>query len=110
VGISVLGFFENPIESLDELGKKWAALEAHWQKFLADLPAGSLDDPIRRRTSFVSGNQPSVCTRSDALLHVCLHAHYTEAQVINMLRHLGAKDLPPRMLTQLVWEERSNQH
>ena len=99
---------ENPIESLDELRKQWAALEARWQKYLADLPADSLDDRIHRRTTVVSGNQPFVCTRSDALLHVCLHAHYTEAQVINMLRHLGSKDLPPRMLTQLGWEERTN--
>jgi len=93
---------ENPIESLDELRKKWAALEARWQEYLADLRADSLDEPVRRRTTVVSGNQPFVCTRSDVLLHVCLHAHYTEAQVINMLRHLGTKDLPPRMLTQLV--------
>ena len=97
---------EGGIRSLDELRNKWAALEARWQQYLADLPEDSLDDRVRRRTSIVSGNQPFTCSRSDALLHVCLHAHYTLAQVINMLRHLGVTDLPARMLTQLAWEER----
>ena len=97
---------EGGIRSLDELREKWAALEARWQKYLAGLSADSLDDPVQRRTSIVSGNQPFTCTRADALLHVCLHAHYTLTQAINMLRHLGVKDLPPRMLTQLAWEER----
>jgi uncharacterized damage-inducible protein DinB len=100
---------ERGIGSLGELRQKWAVLEDRWQKYLADLPADSLDDPVRRRTLFGSGNQPLICSRSDVLLHVCLHAHYTEAQVINMLRHLGVKNLPPRMLAQLVWEERSIQ-
>ena len=94
------------IQSLDELRSRWSALEARWSEYLANLSADSLDEQIQRRTTVVSGNQPFICTRSDALLHVCLHAHYTLAQVINMLRHLGIQNLPPRMLTQLVWEER----
>ena len=69
----------------------------------------ALDGTVRRRTSFVSDNQPFTCKRSDALKHVCLHAHHTEAQVINILRRLGISELPPCMLAQLVWEERRRQ-
>jgi uncharacterized damage-inducible protein DinB len=43
--------------------------------------------------------------RSDVLLHVCTHAHYTAAQVVNMLRHLGVEKLPDTMLISLARQE-----
>ena len=43
--------------------------------------------------------------RSDVLLHVCAHAHYTAAQVVNMLRQAGADRLPEAMLISLARQE-----
>jgi uncharacterized damage-inducible protein DinB len=43
--------------------------------------------------------------RSDVLLHVCTHAHYTAAQVINMLRQVGVEKLPETMLISLARHE-----
>ncbi|HLJ97295.1 MAG TPA: hypothetical protein VKU02_29315 [Gemmataceae bacterium] len=43
--------------------------------------------------------------RSDVLLHVCTHAHYTAAQVVNMLRHTGMEKLPETMLISLARQE-----
>jgi uncharacterized damage-inducible protein DinB len=96
---------DHPIQSFDELREKWAGLEARWQNYLANLSPEMLDDFVARRRTTVSGDRPFTCRRYDVLIHVCLHAHYTEAQVINMLRHLGVQNLPDRMLTQLVWQE-----
>ena len=62
-------------------------------------------ETVERRGSAARGGQPYFIRRSDALVHVCLHAHYTLAQVINMLRHLGIENLPDRMLIQLAWQE-----
>jgi uncharacterized damage-inducible protein DinB len=45
--------------------------------------------------------------RSDVLLHVCTHAHYTAAQVINMLRQTGIDKLPETMLISLARKEAS---
>jgi uncharacterized damage-inducible protein DinB len=36
------------------------------------------------------------------LLHVCTHAQYTTAQVVNMLRQVGATSLPDTMLITLA--------
>ncbi len=43
--------------------------------------------------------------RADVLLHVCTHAHYTAAQVVNMLRQAGADKLPETMLISLARHE-----
>jgi uncharacterized damage-inducible protein DinB len=98
------------IQSFDDLRQKWAALEMRWQNYLATLASGpaavdALDETVERRGSAARGGQPYFIRRSEAMLHVCLHAHYTLAQVINMLRQLGVKDFPDRMLIQLTWEE-----
>jgi uncharacterized damage-inducible protein DinB len=105
---------EGGVQSFDDLRQKWAALETRWQNYLATLargPAGaeSLDQTVERRDSAARGGQPYFIRRSDALLHVCLHAHYTLTQVINMLRQLGVENLPDRMLIQLTWQESAEQ-
>ncbi len=43
--------------------------------------------------------------RSDVLLHVCTHASYTTAQVVNMMRQLGVSPLPEVMLIALARQE-----
>ena len=43
-----------------------------------------------------------VAVEGDVLLHVCTHAHYTSAQVVNMLRQVGLDPLPDVMLISLA--------
>ena len=40
--------------------------------------------------------------RSEVLLHVCTHAQYTAAQVVNMFRQAGSEKLPDTMLIALA--------
>jgi uncharacterized damage-inducible protein DinB len=99
---------EGGVQSFDDLRQKWTAQERRWQEYLdapASLISESLNELVERRGSTVTGGKPYFVRRSDAHLHVCLHAHYTLTQVINMLRHLGIEKLPDRMLIQLVFQE-----
>jgi uncharacterized damage-inducible protein DinB len=43
--------------------------------------------------------------RADVMLHVCTHAQYTTAQVVNMLRQIGVEKLPDVMLIALARQE-----
>lgn len=74
--------------SLDDLLSAWDAKDRRWDDFLRDLN-------IRRIGQFsVDRAAPDGEVKStptyDALTHICLHAGYTAAQCVNMLRHLGA--------------------
>jgi uncharacterized damage-inducible protein DinB len=69
---------------------------------LQPLSEAQLDDLVWR----ISTYGPRRATRRlDVLLHVCTHAHYTATQTINMLRQLGASELPDPMLITLAREE-----
>ncbi len=96
---------EGGVESLAELREKWLAQEAKWDEYLSSLSADSLDEPVYRVRTSVSGEERFVAQRFDGILHVCLHAHYTSAQVINMLRQLDVEKLPKTMMIQLIWQE-----
>ena len=88
------------ISSLDELKSKWAQLDARWQAYLHNLTADDLEATVFKVSS--SSGQRHATRRSDVLLHVCTHAHYTTAQVINMLRRCGVDPLPDVMLITLA--------
>lgn len=90
------------IQSLGELQQRWQALENRWSGYLARLDAASLDELVYRRPA---RGPRRVTRRLDALLHVCTHAHYTVAQVVNMLRQLGAQELPDPMLISMARQE-----
>ena len=90
------------VTSLAELDLRWAELEARWRKYLNDLTPERLDDSVYKVRS--TGGRFSF-RRADLLLHVCTHAHYTAAQVVNMLRHAGAETLPDPMLITLARSE-----
>jgi uncharacterized damage-inducible protein DinB len=93
---------EGGITGLDDLRQKWSALEQRWIGYLTSLTPTALEEAVYRKSS--SGQR--FCTRrSDVLLHVCTHAHYTAAQVINMLRHVGVAKLPDTMLISLARQE-----
>jgi uncharacterized damage-inducible protein DinB len=93
---------EGGVTDLADLGLKWSALEQRWIGYLASLTPASLEEVVYRKSS--SGQRFGTC-RSDVLLHVCTHAHYTAAQVVNMLRHIGIEKLPETMLISLARQE-----
>jgi uncharacterized damage-inducible protein DinB len=86
--------------SLSELKVTWRQLMQRWSDYLAALTEQTLDEPVYKIT--FSTGKPAVTRRSDVLLHVCTHAQYTTAQMVNMLRHLGLKNLPDTMLITLA--------
>ena len=94
---------EGGIASLDELRQEWAGLQRRWDSYLADLSAQSLDEPVFK-FAFSTGKRVAT-RRSDVLLHVCTHAQYTTAQVVNMLRQVGVDKLPETMLISLARRE-----
>ena len=93
--------------SLAELREAWTTLQQRWQDYAAGLAEESLDDPVAKTSVIVPVGARLVVPRAEVILHVCLHAHYTTAQVVNILRQLGVETFPKTMLTQLIWQERS---
>jgi uncharacterized damage-inducible protein DinB len=96
---------EGKIASLDELRQKWNELQTRWMQYLAELQPEVLDDLVFKIV--MSTRQRIATKRSDILLHVCTHAQYTTAQVVNMLRQIGVEKLPETMLISLARREAS---
>lgn len=91
---------EEPLQSLDELTARWRELEIRWEEYLAAMNEATLEETVYKVSS-LSGRRLGT-RRVDILLHVCTHAQYTTAQLVNMLRQLGAGDLPDVMLTTMA--------
>lgn len=91
------------IGSLDELVDLWRELDRRWQVYLEGLRDVDLDQIVFKVSSL--GGQRQGTRRGDILLHVCTHAQYTTAQVVNMLRQLGAPALPETMLIAMARKE-----
>jgi len=93
---------EDAISTLDKLQAVWSQLDLRWQEYLSQLDPESLDEIVYK----VSASSAKGCRlgtrRADVLLHVCTHAEYTTAQVINMFRQLGVASLPDVMLITLA--------
>ncbi len=96
---------EGGIKDLGDLREKWAVLDNRWAQYLADLAPAALDETVYRTRRPAGQEQRFGCRRSDGLLHVCTHAHYTSAQVVNMLRHCGIAKLPQVMLIAMAMME-----
>jgi uncharacterized damage-inducible protein DinB len=93
------------IATFDELRQKWRALDERWKEYLTRLADESLNELIYKiSTSSGLGNRYGT-RRADVLLHVCTHAQYTTAQLVNMLRQLGVTPLPEVMLISLARAE-----
>ncbi len=91
------------ISNVEGLRAQWSALDARWQQFLAELSDVALERPVSRvaTTGKLAGQRlPTRCL--DVLLHVCTHAQYTTAQIVNMLRQLGAEKFPDVMMISLA--------
>ena len=87
-------------QSVDELRDRWSELDAQWQDHLSGLTDADLADNVFKVSS-LSGKR-SATSRSDILLHVCTHAQYTTAQLVNMLRQAGQSNLPDVMLISMA--------
>lgn len=95
---------EGGVADLADLRRKWAQLERRYTDYLAGLSPGALDETVARYSLALQARL--TLRRSDVLLHVCTHAHYTAAQVVNMLRQSDA-DLPQTMLIAMARQEAS---
>ena len=93
---------DGALTTLDELAAAWKTLDDRWNQYLASLGEADLGDAVPRVSTYFVYGKPRFTTRADVLLHVCTHAHYTSAQLINMLRQLGVRDLPDPMLLTLA--------
>ena len=93
------------ITDLDDLRHKWIALEQRWSGYLASLTPESLDELVYKKSTSYGLGRRYATRRADVLLHVCTHAHYTAAQVVNILRQAGAVKLPETMLISLARQE-----
>lgn len=93
---------EGAIADAPDLWQKWEALEKRYTDYLAGLTPDALEETVARYSLALQTR--ITLRRSDALLHICTHAHYTAAQVVNMLRQLGTA-LPPTMLMALIRQE-----
>jgi uncharacterized damage-inducible protein DinB len=93
---------DEAINSLDALAGRWAELDERWNTYLAALDSASYDELVYKANSQTGERYGT--RRSDVLLHVCTHAQYTTAQAINMLRQVGASNLPDPMLISLARE------
>ena len=91
---------EDAIQSLHELRDRWNKLDALWQTYLEQLRDADLEDAVFKISS-LSGKRAAT-KRSDILLHVCTHAQYTTAQLVNVLRQAGQTDLLDVMLISMV--------
>ncbi len=94
---------EGGLTGLDDLRQKWSELSLRWDQYLEALNPENLDEIVYRK-SVALGHRLGT-RRSDVLLHISTHAHYTTAQVINMLRQVGVQTLPESMLILLARHE-----
>jgi len=76
--------------TLDALLEQWAETDARWDAYLARLSPADLVLPVVR----IRDGKHFTTSVQDVLLHVCTHQMYHAAQCKNMLRQLGASDLP----------------
>lgn len=95
---------ERGIATFEELESRWNGLNARWDQWLTSLTDAELDEQVMRVSTSSGAGKRFVHTKGDVALHVLMHAHYTAAQVVNMLRQLEA-GLPETMLMTLARRE-----
>lgn len=89
---------EGAIQTLVDLVDQWLELDARWDAYLESLTDESLNNTVFKISTSSGLGKRHGTKRSDILLHVCTHAQYTTAQLVNMLRQLGQSELPDVML------------
>lgn len=101
---------EGAIRSLDELALKWQELDRRWNVYLDTLTDDDYYEVIYKTSTSSGLGKRHGTSRADVLLHVCTHAQYTTAQLMNMLRQLGVSPLPEVMLISMARQEQSGLH
>ncbi|TWU61665.1 DinB family protein [Crateriforma conspicua] len=96
---------DGAIENLAELRRRWNDLDRRWTDYLAGLTGDDLQRPVIKVSTSSGNGTRHACPRADVLMHVCTHAQYTSAQLVNMLRQLGVDTLPDVMLITLARQE-----
>lgn len=93
---------EGGIHSLAELRLAWEALEARWGEYLDGLTPEALGESVYKVSTSSGQGRRLATSRADVLLHLVLHAQYTTAQAMNILKRLGVSPLPDVMLISLA--------
>jgi len=96
---------EGCIKSLEELLARWRALDARWDDFLHSLNESDLSKPVKKVSTSSQKGKETQTSAEDVLLHVCTHAQYTTAQIINMFRQLDVNQDTKTMLITMAREE-----
>jgi uncharacterized damage-inducible protein DinB len=96
---------DRAVASLDELASMWRDLDRKWDDYLSGLTDEALDESVFKITTSSGAGRRFGSRRADVLLHVCTHAQYTTAQLVNMLRQLGVARLPDVMLISMARQE-----
>jgi uncharacterized damage-inducible protein DinB len=96
---------ERAIRSLEELTARWEELDQRWNLYLDSLTDDSLGEMVFKISTSSGPRKRHGTRRADVLLHVCTHAQYTTAQLVNMLRQLGVTRLPDVILISLARQE-----
>jgi len=96
---------EGAMTSLAELRTRWEELEGRWRSFLGRVSPESLERTVHKRSTSSGAGRSHGTREVDVLLHLCTHAQYTTAQLVNMLRQLGSERLPDVMLISLARSE-----
>ncbi len=96
---------EGAMATLEELISRWDELAQRWNQYLAELTDKSLEDSVFKVSTSSGIGKRHGTKRCDVLMHVCTHAQYTTAQLINMYRHLGQTELPDCMFITMVRRE-----
>lgn len=96
---------EGGFASLDDLAAFWEALDRRWTEYLSNLRDESLGEMVYKVSTSSGLGKRHGTRRVDVLLHLCTHAQYTTAQLVNMLRQLGQTELPDVMLISLARRE-----
>ncbi|MBX3354227.1 MAG: DinB family protein [Phycisphaeraceae bacterium] len=76
--------------SLAALEEAWASTDARWERVLSGLTQEKLDEAAVRRR----GDKDLTTSMGEVLIHVATHQHYHMAQLMNMLRQIGALPEP----------------
>jgi uncharacterized damage-inducible protein DinB len=95
------------VASLDELRAKWRELDDRWNNYLRTLTDDSLNEIVYKISTSSGFGKRHGTRRADVLLHVCTHAQYTTAQLVNMLRQLHVTSLPDAMLISMARGEKT---
>lgn len=93
-------------DSWAALEEAWANLTARWDAYLGHLRPEQLGDLVAKRSTSSRAGRVTRTPVLDVLLHVCTHAQYTTAQLVNMMCRLGVapEALPDTMLITLSRE------